>query len=312
MHSILHYLFKWRLPLAMLVGVILTPLMVQLSSLMKPLLFGMLFLTFLKIDWKDLKMGELHWLILACQALLPLIVYFAVLPFNKIVAMSIMVCAITPVATSSAVITKKIGGSAAKLSSFTMISNLLTAIEVSIFFPLIVKDVNVSFWVPFRLIFTNLFILLILPFLLSMLIKRISPKFHKSIRHYSGWSFYLLLISLAIVSGVTYDALIHSTGSSYTIIYMIIGSLLICLLQFVIGKSVGSIFNDSIDGGQMLGQKNTILAIWMAQIFLDSPKGTGAIIALGAGAYVLWQNLINGVQLAHYSAKILAYKNSRK
>ena len=42
-------------------------------------------------------------------------------------------------------------------------------------------------------------------------------------------------------------------------------ALVACCLQFFLGKTIGSIYNDRISGGQALGQKNTILAIWMAK-----------------------------------------------
>jgi len=40
-----------------------------------------------------------------------------------------------------------------------------------------------------------------------------------------------------------------------------------------------------------LGQKNTILAIWMAQMYLNP------ISSIAPGAYVLWQNIINSYQV---------------
>ena len=40
-----------------------------------------------------------------------------------------------------------------------------------------------------------------------------------------------------------------------------------------------------------MGQKNTILAIWMAQTYLNP------LSSIVPAAYVLWQNLINSYQL---------------
>ena len=44
-------------------------------------------------------------------------------------------------------------------------------------------------------------------------------------------------------------------------------------------------------GGQALGQKNTVIGIWLMLSFLNPT----AVIA--PCAYVIWQNLINAVQL---------------
>ena len=47
----------------------------------------------------------------------------------------------------------------------------------------------------------------------------------------------------------------------------------------------------SITAGQAFGQKNTSLGVWMAQTYLHP------LAALGAAAYIIWQNLFNSVQL---------------
>ncbi|KAA6308376.1 hypothetical protein EZS27_039945, partial [termite gut metagenome] len=60
---------------------------------------------------------------------------------------------------------------------------------------------------------------------------------------------------------------------------------------FFTGKTLGSNYNDRIISGQALGQKNTILAIWMAHTYLNP------LAAVGPGFYVLWQNVINSWQL---------------
>ena len=56
-------------------------------------------------------------------------------------------------------------------------------------------------------------------------------------------------------------------------------------------KTIGSVYNDRISGGQALGQKNTILAIWMAHTYLNP------LSSVAPGSYVLWQNIINSYQL---------------
>jgi len=67
----------------------------------------------------------------------------------------------------------------------------------------------------------------------------------------------------------------------------------ICCLQFIVGKLAGSYWNMRISGGQSLGQKNTVFAIWLAHTYMTP------ISAIGAGSYVVWQNIINSWQLWH-------------
>ena len=64
-----------------------------------------------------------------------------------------------------------------------------------------------------------------------------------------------------------------------------------CVIQFYLGKRIGGKYYDRISAGQALGQKNTVLAIWMAYTYLDP------LSSVAPGSYVLWQNLFNSWQL---------------
>ena len=72
---------------------------------------------------------------------------------------------------------------------------------------------------------------------------------------------------------------------------LLIVPLFVCLIQFAIGKAVGRHYDASISAGQALGQKNTIVGIWLTLTFLNP------LAAVAPGAYVVWQNLVNGWQL---------------
>lgn len=53
----------------------------------------------------------------------------------------------------------------------------------------------------------------------------------------------------------------------------------------------GRYFNDYIACGQGFGQKNTLLAIWLAYTYL-SP-----VISIAPSSYILFQNIVNSWQL---------------
>jgi predicted Na+-dependent transporter len=82
-------------------------------------------------------------------------------------------------------------------------------------------------------------------------------------------------------------------GKSQIIIELAIaiGALVICVFQFWLGRRIGRKLDDTVAGGQGLGQKNTVLAIWMAQMYLNP------LSSIGPGAYVLWQNSVNSWQI---------------
>ena len=86
-------------------------------------------------------------------------------------------------------------------------------------------------------------------------------------------------------------SLVTSDVEFNTELLLLAGGLMACAIQFGLGKKIGSRYNDRISAGQALGQKNTVLAIWMAYTYLDP------VSSVVPGSYVLWQNLFNSWQL---------------
>lgn len=287
----LKFLKNWTLPIAMLVGAAGYPLFISLSFLTPYLIFTMLLLTFCKVSPSELRPKMLHLWLLSIQLGGALAVYLLLFRFNKIVAEGAMVCVICPTATAAAVITQKLGGSAASLTTYTLIGNIGAAIAVPVFFPLIEVHADVSFAGSFLVILSKVFPLLICPFLAAWFLRRFAPKAHAVLLDYHELAFYLWGISLAIVTAQTLYSLLNDPADGLTEILIAVAALAVCCIQFFLGKTIGSRYNDRISGGQALGQKNTILAIWMAHTYLNP------LSAVGPGSYVLWQNIINSWQL---------------
>ena len=65
----------------------------------------------------------------------------------------------------------------------------------------------------------------------------------------------------------------------------------LCIIQFSVGRFAGHYFGRTVEAGQALGQKNTVVGIWLTLTFLNP------YAAIAPCAYVVWQNLINAVQL---------------
>jgi len=65
----------------------------------------------------------------------------------------------------------------------------------------------------------------------------------------------------------------------------------VCIAQFIIGRRIGRRYGDRVAGAQGLGQKNTVLAVWMAVTYLNP------IASIAPAAYIAWQNTINSVQI---------------
>jgi BASS family bile acid:Na+ symporter len=99
-------------------------------------------------------------------------------------------------------------------------------------------------------------------------------------------------LSLFIVTGKTVEFIVKQGKNDYFIeILVALGALIMCVSQFIVGRKIGQKYNDTVAGGQGLGQKNTILAIWMTQVYLNP------LSSIAPGSYVLWQNIINSYQV---------------
>ena len=303
----LKFIRNWTLPLAMLAGTLAYLMFAKLSFLapVKPmvhgfvsfitpwLIFAQLLLTFCKIDMRELKPKRWHLWLLMIQAFSCLIAASVLLLFpmgelNIGIWQGMMVCLICPTATAGAVITSKLGGNAATLTTYTLFSNLLGAVMVPLVFPLVEPHDGLTFWSAFWKILGKVFPLLLSPILVAWILKLYLKKVHRWLMEHSGMAFYIWAFALALVMGQTARSLINSEISAWLVA---LGGLLTCVVQFLLGKRIGSAYNDRISAGQALGQKNTVLAIWMASAYLH-PLAT-----IAPGSYVLWQNIINSYQL---------------
>jgi len=292
MKSLLKFLKDWSLPLAMLTGIVFYRFFNHLSVVIPYLIFAMLLLTFAKLTPRKVRFSPLHiWLVLI-QLVGCLVVYFLLYKTDTVWAESALICVLAPTATSAAVVTGMLGGSVACLTTYTLIGNLMIAIAAPIIFSLVGPQSDLAFLDSFLKILSKVAPLLITPLLIAWFMQRFTPKAHQVILKWNHMAFYIWTVALAIVTGKTVSFLVDQKNPNVGMELLIAGtSLIICLLQFYGGKKIGSIYNKRISGGQALGQKNTVLAIWMAQTFL-SP-----VASLGPAAYVLWQNVFNSWQL---------------
>ena len=202
-----------------------------------------------------------------------------------------MICMLAPTATSAPVIAGMLKGNVTSLISYSLVSNFVVVIVAPIFFSWIGFH-QLPFYTSAIQISQKVILLLIGPLFLAMLFNKFSPKVSEIFQKKAQISFYLWSLALVVVSGRTVEFIIFQDKSNYTIeILLATFSFFVCVLQFWLGRKIGRKHQDTVAGGQGLGQKNTILAIWMAQVYLNP------IASIGPGAYVLWQNIINSWQV---------------
>lgn len=292
MKTLIAFVKNWTLPLGIVLGAIGFPVWWRFGFLVPYLIFTMLLLTFSKIPLKNLTFNSFHFLMVAVQLAGSLAVYVALRPVNVIVAEAAMVIVMTPTGTATAVITQKLGGNAASLTSYMILSNLATAVAAPLLFPFIhPMSGHIGFWEAFFIILQKVFPLLILPFIVAMAIRRFTPKLGETLAKWQEWAFYLWGITLMIVIGKTVNTLVYEPNDGLTVFWLMVCALVVCCVLFTCGKWLGSLYDERVTGGQAMGQKNAILAAWLSQTYL-SP-----ITAVAASSYIVWQNMFNAWQL---------------
>lgn len=284
----------WMLPIAMLGGILFHTALAKIAFITPYLIFTMLCITFCKVKPSEFRVTRLSWFLLIVQIGGALGAYYAIAPFNTIVAQGIMICFLCPTASAAPVVTGMLGGSVARVTTFSVISN----IAVALLAPLLFSKYGVPTSESSTLVDAQLSILqrvaplLIIPLIIAYLLRKIAPKVANTIATHQGISFYLWAIALFIVVGRAISFVISEpTDEIPTMIALAVGAAIACCIQFWAGRKIGYLCGDKVAGAQGLGQKNTILAIWLALTWLHP------LASVGPAAYIAWQNIINSAQL---------------
>ena len=291
------------------------------------LLFMMLFLTFSRIEPRDLKPHRWQGWLLLVQGLSFVIIALLLILFPSLPGRagweSLMLCMICPTATACSVVTDKLGCNIAGVLTYTILINLVTATLVPLFVPLIHPVEGLSFFTAFSRILAKVFPLLIMPALAAWLVRYLLPRLHRRIIAFKDLSFYIWAVSLMLAILMSTRAIFHHDGSVWALLGIAVASLVSCAVQFGSGKAIGAHYdriaarraeeisvrtglparsayatscNRKITAGQSLGQKNTVFGIWMGYTFFDP------VTSLAGGFYSIWHNVYNTMQLRKAAA----------
>lgn len=308
--QLIRLLKDWTLPVAIGTGCvvyIIFALVPQLDgfataaapvfdAMLPMFMFLVLFVTFCKVDFRKLRPVAWHWWVGVFQLFCVGAVMATVLAFGLsgnllILAEALLTCIISPCASAAPVVTQKLGGNLEEMTTYTFLSNFITALMIPVCFPLLDSEREMHFLAAFALILYKVFTVLVVPMLLAYVVKHHAKSLCQRIVSVKDLSYYLWGCSLLIVSGTTMKNIFHAETTLVFMLLIAIGSLLLCIFQFACGRAIGSKFGETVNAGQGLGQKNTAFAIWIACTYL-SP-----LSAVGPGCYILWQNIINSIEI---------------
>ena len=313
MDKLLRFLKDWTLPVAIAVGTLCyltfyyVPQLDELGNELSPVfdvifplfVFLTLFVTFCKVDFHQMRPHCWHIGVLVAQLLLVavnigVIFWVEADVEQKLLWEAVLTCIIGPAASAAPVVVGKLGGNISTMTTYVLISSLVSALMIPLVFPILEQSEHVSFFDAFLIILQKVSIVLLLPLVLGWLMQHFVKNLCAKIAAQPNLSFYFWSISLSITTGITVKNIVHSSASLFLLLMIAITTFLLCFVQFGIGRVIGRQMGEEVNAGQALFQKNTALSIWVAYMYLNP------VSSIGAGCYVLWQNIINSLELWHY------------
>lgn len=319
--DIIRFVKDWTLPCAIGVGTTLyltfyyVPQLDTLGNQLAPVfdvifplfVFLTLLVTFCKVDFHQMRPHRWHIGILLAQLLLiaanvAVVLWLKSFSLNTphstlyeiLLFEALLTCIIGPSASAAPVVVGKLGGNISTMTTYVLISSFASALLIPLVFPMLEQAVHVDFFNAFLIILQKVSMVLLLPLVLGWLIQHYAKPLQQRIVAMPNLSFYCWAVSLSITSGITVKNIVHSSAPLTLLLAIAATTLVLCFVQFVIGRGVGRHLGEEVNAGQALFQKNTALSIWVAYMYL-SP-----VASIGAGCYVLWQNIINSFELWQY------------
>lgn len=286
------YLVYHAIPALSPAGAVLLPF----CKIVQPsLLFLMLFLSFCSVKPSDLRLYKWQVPALLVQAVffIVTVIFLWLVPAAgaKPALASFALCMICPTATACAVVAAKLGGDKAAVLTYTMLVNLLAAVLIPLFLPLIYPGGSGGFLTDFTRILARVFPLLILPCLAAWGVRYCLPKLHAILLKFKELPFYMWAVSLTLAIVMGTRAIVQGNAGAAVLAQIMAGSLVSCAMQFYIGRRIGAGHGVTVTCGQVMGQKNTVFAMWVAYTFMDP------VISLAGGFYSIWHNCYNTWQL---------------
>ena len=292
---------SYVLPVAILLALIFHNVSAHLSFLVPWFIFVILTLNFVTVDLRHLRFSMLHFWLILFQLVVSAGLYLLVraVSGDETMAQGFMMCALCPVAASVVVISSMLGADRMTTTTYTMFCNIVMSVAAPLYFTIIGVHPELTFWHSFLMILRRITPTLALPFFTVLILQLWAPKANDWLCRYRNLSFYLWAVALFITLGNTIHYIfLQGRGNEHVILFGAIFSAVMCAVQFGLGKWLGHRYGDTVAGGQLLGQKNTAMGIWMSNTYLLP------LSSVFLAFYIIWQNLFNSLQLWWHDRRV--------
>lgn len=262
----------------------------EYAYLIKQLLMAMLFFPFLSVSLPKDKAVYLNVLLVFFTMLfLSFASYYLLHFWNTEIAAIAFLIAFTPTATAAPVIISFLHKDVDYVISSVVLTNCLVAVIIPFALPVILplqQTVSV-----FNILIATLMVVLI-PLTVAQLIVKLSAKLANKLAARKEVPFFIWLVVLYLATSKASAYLFSSSSSFAVVIEIAVISLIICIINFSLGKLIGG-EKYAKEASQSLGQKNTMLMMWIALEYV-SP-----VAVLGPVFYLVFQNIYNSFLLSN-------------
>lgn len=282
------------LPVAIVMGLVFHSYCGLFMEAVPYLIFSILLLNFAAVDMKKMKVTMLDIWLVVFQIVLGVGSYAVLhsLGVNEVIAQGVLAGVLCPVAASVVVVSCVLGANRETVTTFTIVGNLMAVVMIPLCFSYVVGGQEVSFVDTFLMLLRKIGFVIGLPFFIALFFYFVCPQVNGFLSRFKGCAFYFWSFALFTTVGKTIDFIfLNGEGNWGCIIAMAVLSFLFCILQFGVGRWLGGKYGDRVAGGQLMGQKNASMGIWVANTYLLP------LASVFLACYSVWQNLFNSWQM---------------
>ena len=253
----------------------------------------MLTITFIGIDTAKLKPRLMHlWVLLGIQVIGLGGFALARVAGYPVLAESLYYCGAAPIAAACPIIMNILRGDVEFATTAMVLSQAVFALLTPFILPLVLPEAHMGYMELVQMVAEQLASVLAVPAVLSVLMRLVYPPCRAWAPKLKDVSLFFWIGNLTIVSACGVDRIVARGYSVSEMWPMALGALVICAVGFLSGYRLGYP-KLKRECSQCLGQKNTVLTLYMAGQDYATP-----LAYIGPVFYVFCHNMANALQIA--------------
>jgi len=258
-------MLKSFLILGALAAGLLLPQLDDYTFVLRPFLMLLLFFSFLNVR---LDREMFAWQQVAVAALLPafgLGVYWLGGWYDDNLALTLLLMGVAPTAAITPVLAEVMNRSAAYMIGSILVTSAIFALAMPLLLPwLLGVDLSLA---SLGLLMYTIGSTILIPMLAAQVARRIGGRLLATLRWIGPYIFVAFLCNVAVAAGSLSHYLQYESTTPWTFVGITAVAIsVLMLVKFTIGSYLAPP-NQTIEGSLALGRKNTMLSIWIADLY---------------------------------------------